>query len=88
MGKTKADLLVEANELNLEVTEENTVAEIKAAIDGVETDTTEVETENAIVAENTEQLTPEQKKAGWFVSEWGELRAPTVFIGGKSEGTK
>ena len=28
-----------------------------------------------LVKENTALLTDEQKKAGWFVSEWGEIRA-------------
>ena len=35
-----------------------------------------VEKVDPLVEENTALLTKEQKKAGWFVSEWGEIRAP------------
>jgi len=35
-----------------------------------------VEKVDPLVEENTALLTKEQKKAGWFVSEWGEQRAP------------
>lgn len=30
-------------------------------------------------------LTPEQVKAGWFVSEWGEVRPPTVEVSNEVE---
>ena len=33
-----------------------------------------------IQAENAELLTAAQKKAGWIVTEWGEIRAPRVEV--------
>lgn len=38
------------------------------------------EEKTPLQVENEALLTPEQKKAGWFVSEWGEIRAPQVKV--------